>query len=706
MQISVLLPFKENFSPNYAGAVSLFINQTSQNSKYKKNITVYGNTKFKKKLNTKYKNIEFKKLFFESNKYNFIKKFIEFDTVQQCDLIEIHNRPLYLNKIITKINCKFIFHFHNDPLSMTGSKLISEREFMFNKCDRIIFCSEWTKSRFLQGFENTYYNSYKLIVIEHSINKVKIDLKKKEKIIIFVGRLNKAKGYDLFGAAAVQILKKYKDWKVKVVGDEPREIIIHKHKNFKVLGFLNHKKVLKIYEKASIAITCSRWEEPFGRTSLEASSRGCAVIITNKGGLKETITDAIILKDLQVKTLKIEIQKLILNKEKRVTLQKKSLKNFYLTHKYISNKIDKYRDEIFMTRVNFFKSKELMSLKILHVTNFNFRFDGRLFYNTGKRINNGFIKLDHSVLEFSDRDIIHDNKKIVDLDGSVYLNSKLIRVCDNFKPDLIILGHADKISKNTIKLIKKKHSNIKFSQWFLDPLSIKGPDFIKNKDRFMHKYDFMDANFVTTSPDALSFLPNKDKCLFIPNPSDAALDNLKIYNNFCPNDVFFAMSHGVHRGVLKKGKSDERNIFLNKLTKKKDIIFDFYGHKTIQPIWADNFLNIISKSKMGLNLSRGEPQKYYSSDRIAQFMGNGLVTLIDERTQYQDFFNNNEVVFYKNINDLTEKIIRIKNDDKLRKKIGYNGRKKYIKYFNSARVASFIINKTLGLKTNETFLWE
>jgi spore maturation protein CgeB len=347
-----------------------------------------------------------------------------------------------------------------------------------------------------------------------------------------------------------------------------------------------------------------------------------------------------------------------------------------------------------------------MSLKILHVTNFNFRFDGRLFYNTGKRINNGFIKLDHSVLEFSDRDIIHDNKKIVDLDGSVYLNSKLIRVCDNFKPDLIILGHADKISKNTIKLIKKKHSNIKFSQWFLDPLSIKGPDFIKNKDRFMHKYDFMDANFVTTSPDALSFLPNKDKCLFIPNPSDAALDNLKIYNNFCPNDVFFAMSHGVHRGVLKKGKSDERNIFLNKLTKKKDIIFDFYGHKSIQPIWADNFLNIISKSKMGLNLSRGEPQKYYSSDRIAQFMGNGLVTLIDERTQYQDFFNNNEVVFYKNINDLTEKIIRIKKDDKLRKKIGYNGRKKYIKYFNSARVASFIINKTLGLKTNETFLWE
>ena len=88
------------------------------------------------------------------------------------------------------------------------------------------------------------------------------------------------------------------------------------------MGFLNHKKVLKIYEKASIAITCSRWEEPFGRTSLEASSRGCAVIITNKGGLKETVTDAVILKDLQINTLKIEIQKLILNKKKEFRFKK------------------------------------------------------------------------------------------------------------------------------------------------------------------------------------------------------------------------------------------------------------------------------------------------------------------------------------------------------------------------------------------------
>ena len=58
------------------------------------------------------------------------------------------------------------------------------------------------------------------------------------------------------------------------MGDEPRENIIFNHNNLKNLGFKNHKFVLDIFKKSSIAVACSRWEEPFGRTSLEASSRG------------------------------------------------------------------------------------------------------------------------------------------------------------------------------------------------------------------------------------------------------------------------------------------------------------------------------------------------------------------------------------------------------------------------------------------------
>ena len=54
-----------------------------------------------------------------------------------------------------------------------------------------------------------------------------------------------------------------------------------------------------------------------------------------------------------------------------------------------------------------------------------------------------------------------------------------------------------------------------------------------------------------------------------------------------------------------------------------DLKIDTYGMFGKQPIWGDNFLNELAKSKMGLNLSRGKPTKYYSSDRLAQLLGNG-----------------------------------------------------------------------------------
>ena len=54
---------------------------------------------------------------------------------------------------------------------------------------------------------------------------------------------------------------------------------------------------------------------------------------------------------------------------------------------------------------------------------------------------------------------------------------------------------------------------------------------------------------------------------------------------------------------------------------------------------------------MALNLSQGDPLKYYSSDRIAQLIGNGILTFVDIRTKLNKIFNKDEVVFYKNIKD-------------------------------------------------------
>ena len=64
------------------------------------------------------------------------------------------------------------------------------------------------------------------------------------------------------------------------------------------------------------------------------------------------------------------------------------------------------------------------------------------------------------------------------------------------------------------------------------------------------------------------------------------------------------------------------------------------------------------------------------------------------------------MVFYKNTSDLSEKILRVSSDDKLRKKIAKRGKLKYMKYFNSDLVSEYIIDKILNVKSKNKYLWE
>ena len=126
----------------------------------------------------------------------------------------------------------------------------------------------------------------------------------------------------------------------------------------------------------------------------------------------------------------------------------------------------------------------------------------------------------------------------------------------------------------------------------------------------------------------------------------------------------------------------------------------------VQPIWADQFLQKISNSYMGLNLSRGKPIKYYSSDRIAQLVGNGLLTFIHKDTCLNDFFSEKEIIFYNDIDDLSFKLNKYKKDKKIGKKIAALGKKKYLKNFNSEIVSDFILTKTFGLKNKSKYIWD
>ena len=222
MKIAVLLPYKENFSSNYAGAVSLFVKDSIENSEYFNNAYVFGSMPYKKPLLKNYININLTKSIFQSNSKHYVSIFLEKEKKINSNIIEIHNRPNYIQYLKNLENKKIILYFHNDPLSMNGSQTIKERVSLLNKIDKILFNSKWSQKRFFIGIKNKSLLIQKTSVCYQSTNRVKVDFKKKQKIISFIGKLNSAKGYDIFGNTIIKILDKYKDWKSLVIGDEPR----------------------------------------------------------------------------------------------------------------------------------------------------------------------------------------------------------------------------------------------------------------------------------------------------------------------------------------------------------------------------------------------------------------------------------------------------------------------------------------------------
>ena len=83
-----------------------------------------------------------------------------------------------------------------------------------------------------------------------------------------------------------------------------------------------------------------------------------------------------------------------------------------------------------------------------------------------------------------------------------------------------------------------------------------------------------------------------------------------------------------------------------------------------------------------------------------------MLTFVDKRTKLNKIFNNDEVIFYTSLNDLSKKITKYNENDKQRIKIAKKGRNKYLKYINSSLVADYIIKKTFNIKYKKKFIWE
>ena len=690
--IAILLPYKEQYTVTKAGAASIWVKDYLLESKLRSQTTVYGflDKKYKpftrnfKSLNLKGKIIQ-KNLTYTSLLYNEYLK-------NNFRIIEIHNRPESLLHLIQKkVKSKLIFIFHNNPQDLRGSSTVKERMFIAENTDQVYFVSNWVQKKFFEGLPYNFRNNCDILY--PSIKPLK-KFPKKENIIIFSGKLNSSKGYDVFGNTIIKILDNFINWRALVIGNEPREKYNFHHERLKILDWIKHDKILNYYKKASISVVPSKWQEPFGRTAMESAAYGCSTITSKNGGLPETFRDPIFLNNVNENELYRKIKKLIENIKFRKLSQRKNFKSVLHTIKNKTEKLD-------ILKNSFLISKSLINLnnklKILHVSTFDERNNHRLFnISISNKLSKGFIRNNHDVINFSYRDYI--SKSLLKNNYSK-INDKVLSIADNYRPNYIVLGHNNVLTGEIISKIKKKHGS-KFTIWYEDALGSKGqgPNWKSNLKLIEKNNDLIDSYFLTTHPDEIKSSIKKNKLNFLPIPVDENIENLCAYENKYKNkDLFFAFSHGVNFGKLKKGKYDEREAFIDNLIKNfPSINYNILGVSNHEPKWNYDYYDELSKCKLALNLSRGKPLKYTSSNRIASLVGNGVYTFIDKKTKFSDFFSDTEMGFYKDINDLGKQIEKLLSDPKKINKYGRNGKNKYFSLFNNKKITKEIIDKTFS----------
>jgi glycosyltransferase involved in cell wall biosynthesis len=108
---------------------------------------------------------------------------------------------------------------------------------------------------------------------------------------LFVGTLGKYKGI----VNLIEAFKKIKVENIELVicgsgtltsiveayAKEDRRIIYR--------GQLSSVDIQKEFKKADVCVVPSLWEEPFGRVVIEAAYNGCAIVVSNRGGIPEIV---------------------------------------------------------------------------------------------------------------------------------------------------------------------------------------------------------------------------------------------------------------------------------------------------------------------------------------------------------------------------------------------------------------------------------
>ncbi len=345
----------------------------------------------------------------------------------------------------------------------------------------------------------------------------------------------------------------------------------------------------------------------------------------------------------------------------------------------------------------------MKALKVVHVANRAEKHLGKKFYSFPFKVNNGLIRNGHNVYWFSDRDVARTSSLIPSGKlGRRACNRKLIELCDQFRPDVLLLGHADLIGSDTLLTIRGRNPGLRIAQYNIDGLYAKG-----NVAKILGKQDAVDATYITTAGEALrAIAAPKAPARFIPNPVDAGIDSHRNWDRSdFAYDLFFIGAQSDWIDPLSLRAEAFRHLPQGLGTAR---IF------LSSNLWGSALLDAVGDSKLGLCFNQRPPGEVpgngghlylCSSDRISTCMGNGMLTFVDACFGLSELYGADTLVEVAGWEEFVTRVDHFLRHDAERRAVAQRGWDLSHREFNEVLVTRYILETLLGEPLSHPYRW-
>lgn len=354
-------------------------------------------------------------------------------------------------------------------------------------------------------------------------------------------------------------------------------------------------------------------------------------------------------------------------------------------------------------------------MKILVVGNGNLKHRGTRYYDQGIKLANGLIRNGHNVFFLSDRDLIYSLGQFstpgifgTQTHKRKHISKFFLDVCRHFKPEMIVCVHADLLAPEALGEARQMLPRLKIAQFNVDIIFNE-----HNAKNICEKLPVVDATFITTAgPGLKKFAQAGKRVAYIPNIVDSSIEWPRCFERSDqPYDVFWALR------ALKGSVAGDRRIEYPLYLEEKGVAIDYYGMNGKPLLYDARYFEAIGNARMGINISqvwtRGNYERaadedlhLYSSDRIAHYLGSGLLTFITRDHRLEELFaEDKEAVYFSSKEELLDKINYFRAHDEKRKRIAHAGWEKAHTHYNERVIAKYLVESTLGTPFTGDYQW-